>query len=356
MGKPIIAPVLGVDAAVSPDNRWIAIAHAGTPDPSNAKFVKAPSMIALGSVTIIDGDENDDDDAADAGSDAGVTGDGGPHDLPKPCQHPPFVLPVPGQATAVAFNPVMGGESDTHGTWFVVQTREPAQLVFYRDPMGNVPQTVALGGPSAYNTGHELFHRDVGTGIACASCHLEGAEDGRVWKFSPIGERRTQALDIGIAGTAPFHWDGDMTDFNTLMNEVFVHRMGGVPQGQGRTDALLAWVSHRTPPKAIRATNDPAVSHGRDLFMSSAVGCATCHSGAKFTNNQSAFVGTTEGAHALQVPSLIGVGYRAPFLHDGCAKTLRDRFDPACGGSQHGNTSQLGPSDLDALVAFLDSL
>jgi cytochrome c peroxidase len=73
-----------------------------------------------------------------------------------------------------------------------------------------------------------------------------------------------------------------------------------------------------------------------------------------FTNNTTVNVGT---GGAFQVPSLIGVGSRAPFLHDGRAATLKDRFDPSLGGGdQHGHTSQLADSDVSDLVAFLNTL
>src|SRR5207244_3010320 len=95
--------------------------------------------------------------------------------------------------------------------FFAVQSREPATLTIFTDISGNNSRTVDLGGGSVFDTGHELFHRDAGAGIACASCHAEGGEDGRVWRFDPIGDRRTQAVHIGLKGTEPFHWDGDMT-------------------------------------------------------------------------------------------------------------------------------------------------
>jgi hypothetical protein len=44
-------------------------------------------------------------------------------------------------------------------------------------------------------------------------------------------------------------------------------------------------------------------------------------------------------------------------MHNGCAKTLLDRFDPACGGGDtHGVTSNLLPEDIAALVAYLETL
>jgi hypothetical protein len=45
-------------------------------------------------------------------------------------------------------------------------------------------------------------------------------------------------------------------------------------------------------------------------------------------------------------------------MHDGCAPTLRERFGaPSCsGGERHGSTSTLSASDVDDLVAYLESL
>ncbi|HMJ12591.1 MAG TPA: cytochrome-c peroxidase, partial [Polyangiaceae bacterium] len=213
---------------------------------------------------------------------------------------------------------------------------------------------VPLGGDSVLDTGHELFHRDTGSGIACASCHLEGAEDGRVWKFTPIGDRRTQSLDVGLAGTAPFHWDGDMGSFTTLMNEVFVHRMGGAAQSVDRNQALLDWVTQLTPPARIREATDAAALRGKAIFESSKASCSSCHAGQ---HHQSFFVGTTDATHPLQVPVLTGIGFRAPFMHNGCAPSLLGRFDPACGGGdRHGVTSHLTDAQKGDLIGYLESL
>jgi hypothetical protein len=57
-----------------------------------------------------------------------------------------------------------------------------------------------------------------------------------------------------------------------------------------------------------------------------------------------------------QVPSLQGVGWRAPFLHTGCAPTLADRFGSCGGGDKHGHTSQLSAGDIADLTAFLETL
>ena len=108
----------------------------------------------------------------------------------------------------------------------VVQTREPAMLHFstYSATAG---LTVTLSSESRRDTGHTVFHANAGASIACASCHAEGRDDGRVWNFSCQGARRTQSMQVGLRGTEPFHWAGDEKDFPQLVHDVFTMRMAG---------------------------------------------------------------------------------------------------------------------------------
>lgn len=249
-------------------------------------------------------------------------------------------VPVPGEPTAVAFA----------GERVVVQTREPASIVV----LGGA--TISLPGESRADSGHEMFHHNPGgiSSLACASCHPEGNDDGRTWNFDPIGPRRTQSISGGILGTAPFHWDGDMSGLDAIMNEVFERRMGGIHQSPRRVRAFARWIDQLPALPASEVADAAAAARGEALFTDAAIGCAACHSGSARTNNQSANVGTGK---AFQVPSLVGLAARAPFMHDGCAATLKDRFNPSCGGGdQHGRTSQLTEAQLDDLVAYLEGL
>jgi hypothetical protein len=257
-----------------------------------------------------------------------------------------------GEITAVAF--------DSKGT-AIVQSREPAAIhvtavVPSADGTSTIPFQGRIpfpGAKSVADFGHAVFHRDAGGGVACASCHPEGREDGRTWRFSTIGDRRTQSLRIGLLGTAPYHWDGNFVDLDALTGEIFTKRMSGIDLDANQTSLLVGWLMS-VPPLARDPAPDPtAADRGRALFFDASIGCATCHSGSKYTNNATLDVGT---GGSFQVPSLIGVGARAPYLHNGCASTLRDRFDPACGGRFHGETSQLSAGEIDDLVAFLETL
>jgi len=328
-------PPLPVDIAISPDQRSVAVAHAGIGDSSAPR----PSLVFPGG--------NDGPSAGFGrffGSSLSIMPVGGFN--PDSCvAFAGGSLEIP--ATAVAYAP--DGR-------LLALTREPAQLIVMRDPAAaQQVEVVDLGGDSRADTGHDLFHRDAGGGIACASCHPEGGEDGHTWRFSGFGARRTQALHVGLRDTAPFHWNGDLPNVSALMTQVFVGRMGGVRENEPRTTALSEWLFSLKPPASIRNAGDEAAQRGRTLFESSDVGCTNCHSGAKLTDNRTLAIDSVSSTK-LQVPSLVAVGYRAPFMHDGCAKTLGDRFNVRCGGDQHGNVQSLNDAQRSDLVAYLESL
>jgi mono/diheme cytochrome c family protein len=250
----------------------------------------------------------------------------------------PDGIPAPqGRVVAVAF--------DALGR-LALQTREPA--VFH---LGS--RSVALPGLSRKHTGHELFHLATASGIACASCHPDGQDDGQVWNFAALGPRRTQSLGGGILGTEPFHWGGDMRDFNMLAADVFSQRMSGPAVQPEHTASLMNWVDKipRLAPPA--ATDEEAAARGQTLFNDPVVGCASCHSGPRRTNNATVSVNT---GGSFQVPSLTGIAWRAPYMHQGCAATLEDRFGPCGGGDAHGKTSQLTTAQLADLVAYVETL
>jgi hypothetical protein len=250
---------------------------------------------------------------------------------------------APPQATAVAF--------DASGN-IVVQTREPAAL-WRLDPSLDLDnaQHVSLSSISRDDPGHDIFHGPTSANLACASCHGEGGDDGHVWTLS--GQlRRTPSLRGTIAGTAPYHWAGDETDFPTLTEDVFTGRMAGPILSTTQTNQLAQWVESIPAPAAPTWVDAASAARGAALFATPSIGCSTCHSGAKLTNNLTIDVGTGQ---PFQVPPLVGVGWRAPFLHDGCATTLADRFG-RCATAGHGVISSLGTQDIGDLVNYLETL
>jgi cytochrome c553 len=246
------------------------------------------------------------------------------------------------QPIAVAFTP--SGN-------VILQTREPAKLWMVPLAGGNVTSVLLSAAPRE-DTGHDVFHTQAGAQIACASCHPEGGDDGHVWLLD--GEkRRTPSLRGTIAGTAPYHWPGDQKDLPTLVNNVYTLRMSGAQLPSDEMSALTGWVQTIPAPPAPSWVDPKAASAGRTVFSSSAVQCSSCHSGAKLTNNKTVDVGT---GGAFQVPPLVGVGWRTPLLHDGCASTIADRFGSACSTTAHGDVSKLSSQEIANLTAFLETL
>ena len=304
--------VLPLDIAISPDGTEMAILSAGNAHGTGSQLIQTPI-----------------DDTSS----------------PQQCT---FGNPrqVDGEVIALAY----------HGDTLIVQSREPAQLQIIAVDGNSTPDEsdtiIRLSTLTRADTGHAIFHSNSGAGIACASCHAEGGEDGRVWNFVGTGNRRTQSLRGGIMGTEPFHWDGEEANLDAIMTDVFQGRMSGPPLATDQTQALSGWLN-AIPLLPNEAPVDPdAVTRGQALFQSAEVGCAGCHSGAKLTDNVTIDVGT---GGAFQVPSLRGLKFRAPYIHSGCATTLADRFG-TCGGANHGQTSQLTAAQKQDLITYLETL
>ena len=90
---------------------------------------------------------------------------------------------------------------------------------------------------------------------------------------------------------------------------------------------------------------------GRALFTSTEIGCADCHSGARGTDLRNHDVGT---GGSFQTPPLAGLAQRAPYFHDGCARTIEERFD-RCHTDGHGNVAELDEHERADLIAYLRS-
>jgi hypothetical protein len=321
---PFALGALPVDIAVDAAGQQIAVATAGT------KVVTLAQIPALGVA--------DDDKCGDNG-DKGTTIDD-----------------QLGAPTSVAFAPT--------GELLVYYPELPALAIH-----GATTRTIVLPGPFGYDSGRALFHTSAATTIdqsgggavpvgafgtvdlACASCHPEARDDGRVWTFDGVGPRRTQSLAGHILDRAPYHWTGDEIDLPTLMDDVFTNRMSGGQLTRSQHLSLGPWLDRVPAPAAPPAADAAAASRGAALFTSLA--CTTCHVGDLFTNHLLVDVGT---GGMFKVPSLLGVGARAPYMHDGCAATLADRFGPCGGGNAHGGAGSLTTGQIADLVAYLQTL
>ncbi len=253
------------------------------------------------------------------------------------CAAPQWLgTPSPAQEiVAVAFTP--------DGV-LLAQQREPAALLVIDGDGGE--HVIALAGDTVADTGHRLFHARTPSGLACASCHPEGGDDGHVWWLE--ARVHTPALFVGLAGTEPLHWAGDLADFGALARETLGMRMGAGTLQHAEVGALQRWVDalHEAPVRS----RDEAAAAGERAWQ--ARGCDMCHGGESTTNNATSSIDAT--ASPVQVPSLHAVAIHPPYFHDGHARTLVDavremivRTDPP----------QLPTrEELDAIVAYLETL
>lgn len=312
---PAVSGALPVDIAVDKTESQIAVVLAGK-----------------GAVDIVSTSSLNSEDEGGGGCGDGMGGNGQGNEMNDQL----------GAPTSVQFTPT--------GDVLIFYPEYPALVVH----SNGTAKTIALPGSIGYDAGRGLFHTQTPVGLACASCHPEGREDGLVWSFDVEGTRRTQMIAGRILDRAPYHWSGDEPDLPTLMDDVFSVRMAG-PQPSHSQHLMLGPFLDRVPaPIAPPAADPAAVARGQALFESTDAGCTTCHRGSLYSTKALVDVGT---GGTFKVPSLVGVGARAPYMHTGCAATLTDRFTPACGGGDtHGHTSQLTAAQISDLVAFLNTL
>ncbi len=224
------------------------------------------------------------------------------------------------QLTSVAF-------ADSGGALLAL-SREPAALLIVDPTNGHAQPPIALSDTSREDTGHAIFHSNSGAGAACASCHPDGRDDGHAWASQSLGARRTPSLLGTVANTAPYHWNGEAKDMAALLRLTFQSRMRGPTLTDDHLDVLDTWVrSLKELPPAL-PTDPAAVARGKAIFEG-ATSCQSCHSGAMRTNN--ATVDAQTGG-SFQVPSLVGVGWRAPYLHDGSAPSIEALLGRVHGG------------------------
>lgn len=274
-------------------------------------------------------------------------------------------------------------------------------IVLANNQVGNVVETIPTIKKEALTPevlkGKQIFYnaqdeRMTFAGyISCASCHLDGGSDERVWDFTERGEglRNTHSLQ-GRKGMdmGRVHWTSnfdEIQDFENdmrngfggkgfLSDEVFNSGTVSDPLGDKKAglspelDALAAYVNSldKVHPSPYRNSDGSLTSEGiegKKIFAD--LGCATCHSGAPFTNRKGATlhdVGTIRASSgqrrngALQgfgTPTLKGIWETAPYLHDGSAPTLRDVLVTRNTASKHGNLSGLSSSQIDHLISYL---
>ncbi len=232
-------------------------------------------------------------------------------------------------------------------------------------------------------TGKQIFYNaadprmSADSYISCATCHVDGGHDGRVWDFTGRGEGLRRTTDLrgrSGMGHGAVHWSGNFDEVQDFEHDIR-GPFGGTgflnlsPQqftaqhptpASGKTglsndlDALAAYVSSLTPEHTPRSPNrnangtlTAAALSGQAIF--NAQSCSSCHSGSSFTNSTLMDVGTQSGLSGsrlgftlpgIDTPTLHGLHAARTYLHHGQAATLGDVFNYAGGTMIPGASGQ----------------
>jgi len=253
---------------------------------------------------------------------------------------------------------------------------------------------VLLGKQIFYNAKDARMNRD--GYISCASCHIDGREDGRVWDFTDRGEglrNTTTLLGKSGMGHGRVHWTGNFDEIQDFENDIR-NSFGGTGFMTGaqfatgtrsatlgdpkagvspELDALAAYVSSlvATEPSPYRNTDHSLTTEalaGQAIFQQ--LNCVSCHSGVNFTDSASGLlhnVGTLQFSSGkrmgsaltgIDTPTLRGLWSTAPYLHDGSAPTLMDVLTRAAAepGNRHGDVKTLTLVQREELIAYLKQI
>ena len=302
---------------------------------------------------------------------------------------------------------LLSGREYTAPELKVIQTVEKERLL----------DQILLGKQIFYNAADTRMSKD--GYLSCASCHLDGGSDRRVWDFTDRGEglRKTVSL-LGRAGMGhgPVHWSANFDEIQDFENDIrgpfggtgFMKDEDFHSDGRDRTlggrkagvskelDALSSYVTslkkvHASPFRQPDGSMTDEGRQGEMIFNREDVGCVRCHVPPLFTDSrlipspdsvrgkQDSVAGdifTLEGfrlhdvgtlkpasgrrlndtLRGLDTPTLKGIWETPPFLHDGSAATLEDLLTTANPQDKHGHTSQLSIRERGQLVAYLKQL
>jgi YVTN family beta-propeller protein len=220
--------------------------------------------------------------------------------------------------------------------------------------------------------------------VACATCHMEGRSDAVTWRFEQ-GPRDTPTNAGGLLGTGFLFRTADRNKVQDYWRTINIEQGGSFdpndPVLAPMLDAIEAYVNHAIPLPVPPTTDPTLVARGETVFK--AVGCSTCHSGARFTDSGSGnanldlggavllhdvgtcvsapfadvahddIEGHPRAACSFDTPSLSGVASTPPYMHDGSAATLADAVSRMIAAT---HPEGISDDDKAALVEYLRSL
>jgi mono/diheme cytochrome c family protein len=198
--------------------------------------------------------------------------------------------------------------------------------------------------------------------MSCHSCHINGHTNHQLNDNFSDQSFNTPKLVISLLGRCtplmePFAWNGSRPNLTSqIQNSVAETMHGKESLSLDELRALEAYLAKLPPPPSIleaRGEIDASsIQHGRDLFEN--LQCGECHPSPSYTSTGLFDVGLADESdwRRFNPPSLIGVGQRDRFLHDGRTESLDDLFRNV----RHQLPRELSDDERVSLITFLKSL
>lgn len=236
-----------------------------------------------------------------------------------------------------------------------------------------VVRSLSLGGPtqpSLVRRGEIIFHdgkRSLDQWYSCHSCHYEGGTNAVRMDTMNDGSPNTFKTVLPLfhlAETGPWTWHGWQKSLPDSLRHSLTTTMLGPQPTDDDVDALFAYLQQlESPPNPFRTVEGeaerPEVSRGRQVFQSEKAGCANCHAGKRYTDQQVHDLGLGSPKDTYQgfnTPSLVGVFRKVRLLHDGRAKSLEEVLTGDHNPDQVTGKGSLSAEELNDLMAFLKTL
>jgi YVTN family beta-propeller protein len=226
------------------------------------------------------------------------------------------------------------------------------------------PKSIPLGpkvAMSKVRQGERLFHDSeicFQKWQSCSSCHPDARVDALNWDLlnDDIGNPKNTKSMLLTHQTPPSMISGVRgTAEDAVRAGIRYIQFAVRPEEDAQAiDEYLKSLQPTPSPYLVKGNLSPAARRGEKLFQQA--NCASCHSGALYTDMKSYNVGTgrdRETGKKFDTPSLIEAWRTAPYLLDGRAATVRDmvtKFNPR---GQHGKTSGLSEQQIEDLVQFV---
>ena len=280
-------------------------------------------------------------------------------------------VPLGGRPTEIVFGP------DAKTLYVANYLGDSVQVV--DTDSAKLVATVRLGSPkevSIVRRGEAIFHdaqRSFNQWYSCNTCHSDGHTNGLDYDTLNDGwqdlstthqrSRKKAPTLREVTKTGPWTWHGWQTSFDDAMLESFTKSMQGPRPSPEDVKAITAYLGTleypRNPNRAADGSISEAAQRGRDVYRSPKAMCQTCHGGPDLTDGKIHDVGLNERGDVYRghnPPSLRGVYDKAPYLHDGRAKDLRETLTKHHDPDQLNGAGELTSQELDDLIAYLMTL